>query len=74
MKKGMVAVGTVIFLFGLLLFLMGGNRDGMAGQTFVLLQKHPAQKENLLQKKDSAAAADSGSLKVAGDEDTKGSP
>ena len=60
MKKGMVAVGTVIFLFGLLLFLMGGNRDGRAGQTFVLLQK-----------KDSAAAADSGSLKVAGDEDTK---
>lgn len=71
MKKGMVAVGTVIFLFGLLLFLMVGNRDGRAGQTFVLLQKHPAQKENLLQKKDSAAAADSGSLKVAGDEDTK---
>ncbi len=31
MKKGMVAVGTVIFLFGLLLFLMVGNEREVKG-------------------------------------------
>lgn len=31
MKKGMVAVGTVIFLFGLLLFLMVGNERKVKG-------------------------------------------